>query len=342
MQRVSNKRILIGVTGGIAAYKVAELIRYLRRHGAEVHVVMTQGACEFITPLTLQALSGNPVHTSLLDPKAEAGMGHIELARWPDAVMIAPATADFIAQITTGQGKDLLTTICLATHAPIYLAPAMNQKMWEHQATQQNIACLRKRGVQMFGPDKGEQACGEIGFGRMLEPEAIAYALAQTFQTGLLSGKRVLITAGPTKEAIDPVRYISNHSSGKMGFSMAAAAAEAGAEVTLVSGPVSLPTPERVHRLNVESAEEMYKNVLEALRNKKYDIFIGSAAISDYRPTTVATRKIKKNHHDLNETLVIDLVRNPDILMSVASLEDNRPFTIGFAAETHDMLEHAQ
>lgn len=342
MHRLSNKRVLVGVTGGIAAYKAAELIRCLRRHGAETRVVMTAGACEFITPLTLQALSGNPVHTSLLDPEAEAGMGHIELARWADVIMIAPATADFIAQLTTGQGKDLLSAICLATHASIYLAPAMNQGMWEHKATQQNIACLRQRGVTLFGPDKGAQACGETGYGRMLEPEAIAHELAQTFHMGLLSGRRVLITAGPTREAIDPVRYISNHSSGKMGFSLARAAVDAGAAVTLVTGPVSLVTPDRVHRINVESAEEMYQSVLRVLGEAEHDIFIGSAAISDYRPANAATCKIKKDHHDTNEKLLIELIRNPDVLMSVARLEEGRPFTVGFAAETRNVLLHAR
>ena len=341
MYKLNNKRILVGVTGGIAAYKAAELVRMLNRSGAAVRVAMTGGACEFITPLTLQALSGNPVHTDLLSPEAEAGMSHIELARWADAILIAPASADFIAQLATGQGGDLLSTVCLATRAPICLAPAMNKQMWANAATQKNIACLQKLMMHIFGPDTGMQACGETGFGRMLEPQAIAEELAGIFQTDILTGRRVLITAGPTRESIDPVRYISNFGSGKMGFALAAAASEAGAEVNLIAGPVSLPTPDRVQRIDVESAVDMQQAVLQILADTPQDIFISSAAVCDYRAEGTAMCKIKKNHADTNETLTLKLVRNPDILMTVSRRTKNRPFTVGFAAETHDVIEYA-
>jgi len=342
MRRLCNKRILVGVTGGIAAYKAAELIRCLRRYGAETRVVMTQSACEFITPLTLQALSGNTVHTCLLDTEAEAGMGHIELARWADAIVVAPATADFIALLATGQGKDLLSAICLATHAMVCIAPAMNKGMWDNLATQDNIACLLQRKIKIFGPDNGVQACGEIGAGRMLEPHTIAKSVADVFCTGLLSGRRVLITAGPTLEAIDPVRYISNYSSGKMGFSLARTAVDAGADVTLITGPVALTTPEKVHRINIESAEEMLSAVLNVINNVRQDIFIGSAAVSDYRPVSVASCKIKKDRNDAHETFTLELIRNPDVLMKVSHLKKRRPFTVGFAAETKNLIIHAK
>ncbi len=342
MRRLSNKRIIIGITGGIAAYKAAELVRTLKFFGSDVRVVMTEGACEFITPLTLQALSGNPVHTNLLDTEAEAGMGHIELARWADSILIAPATANFISQLAVGQGKNLLSAICLASSAPLYLAPAMNQRMWANDATQRNISILKQRGITLFGPEKGLQACGDYGFGRMTEPDYIAKKLADTFDTSLLTGRRVLITAGPTRESVDPVRYISNHSSGKMGFALATAAEEAGADVTLVSGPVNLQTPDRVHRINVESAREMWQHVRDNLRSKYCDIFISCAAVSDYRPANSANCKIKKNPDNSSEMLILELVRNPDILKSVSMLEINRPFTVGFAAETCNLLSHAK
>lgn len=336
MQRLANKRIVLGVTGGIAAYKSAELVRLLKKAGADAHVVMTAGGREFITPLTLQALSGNPVHTDLLDPAAEAAMGHIELARLADLVLVAPATADFIARLAAGQANDLLTTLCLATNAPIALAPAMNQAMYRDAATQANLDTLRSRGIHLFGPADGEQACGDTGPGRMLEPADIAAAAAGLFQRRSLAGVRVLITAGPTREAIDPVRYISNHSSGKMGYALAEACMEAGALVTLVSGPVHLQTPERVSRINVVSAQQMYDAVLE--RAQECDIFIGTAAVADYTPATRADRKIKKSGAD---ELVLRLVKNPDIIGAVAELA-RRPYIVGFAAETHDVVAYGR
>ncbi|MCR8923760.1 bifunctional phosphopantothenoylcysteine decarboxylase/phosphopantothenate--cysteine ligase CoaBC [Dasania sp. GY-MA-18] len=335
MQQLNNKHILLGVTGGIAAYKAAELIRRLKEHGAHVQVVMTKAAQEFITPLTLQALSGNPVHTSLLDPEAEAAMGHIELARWADLVLVAPASADFMARLTNGQADDLLTTLCLATDAPIAIAPAMNQAMWRDAATQSNAATLQAQQVTLFGPGEGEQACGDIGPGRMLEPDHIAQLTAQQFASGSLDGVKLVITAGPTIEAIDPVRFISNHSSGKMGFALAQAAIDAGASVTLVAGPVHLATPERCQRINVQSAEQMLQAVNEQLDS--CDIFIGCAAVADYRPATVAEQKIKKN----DDSMSITLVRNPDII-SVVAKHQPRPFCVGFAAETENLIAHAQ
>ncbi|WP_252177634.1 bifunctional phosphopantothenoylcysteine decarboxylase/phosphopantothenate--cysteine ligase CoaBC [Endozoicomonas sp. 4G] len=338
MQRLRKKRILLGVTGGIAAYKSAELIRILRKSDADVRVVMTKAACEFITPLTLQALSHNPVHLDLLDARAEAGMGHIELARWADVVLVAPATADFIARLTGGQADDLLTTLCLATSAPICLAPAMNQGMWRDQTTQQNIEQLKERSVRIFGPDNGSQACGDVGPGRMLDPELIARQTADLFEHDALSGLNVLITAGPTREALDPVRFISNYSSGKMAYSLAVAAMEAGASVKLVSGPVALETPDRVERIDVISAREMHQAVLDNIEG--VDIFIGCAAVCDYRPVEIQKDKIKKNPDCPSETLEIKLVKNPDIISSVADLED-RPFVVGFAAETQNVLGFA-
>ncbi|MFN3579193.1 MAG: bifunctional phosphopantothenoylcysteine decarboxylase/phosphopantothenate--cysteine ligase CoaBC [Pseudomonas sp.] len=337
MQRLLNKRVLLGVSGGIAAYKSAELIRRLRDAGAEVRVVMTQAAREFITPLTLQALSGHPVHGDLLDPAAEAAMGHIELARWADIVLIAPATADLMARLAQGRGDDLLTTLVLASDAPLAIAPAMNQAMWRDPATQANLDTLLQRGVKVFGPAAGEQACGDIGPGRMLEPTDIAMQVADCFERGALAGLHILINAGPTREAIDPVRYISNHSSGKMGFALAEAAAEAGARVTLVAGPVHLPTPNRVQRVDVVSAQDMLEACLAAL---PADIFIASAAVADYRPAQVANAKMKKDPQS-NDGMQLLLERNPDILATLAQHEQ-RPWCVGFAAETHDLLAYAR
>lgn len=336
MERLVNKRILLGVTGGIAAYKSAELVRRLQDAGAEVRVVMTQGAQEFITPLTMQALSGHPVHTDLLDPSAEAAMGHIELARWADLVLIAPASANFMARMAHGHGSDLLSTLCLATGAPIAIAPAMNQQMWANTATQKNLLMLQEKGVHVFGPGAGSQACGEVGPGRMLEPEDITLRAANVFDHNLLSGCHVVITAGPTREAIDPVRYITNQSSGKMGYAVAEAAAEAGARVTLISGPVNLPTPTRVHRIDVVRADEMYDASM-AVVGEGCDVFIATAAVADYRPTITADHKIKKSTEEIHLTLV----KNPDIVAAVAA-HARRPFTVGFAAETHDVITYAQ
>lgn len=333
MKSLSNRRVLLGITGGIAAYKSAELTRLLTKSGAQVRVVMTQAATEFITPLTLQALSGNRVHTTLLDAEAEAGMGHIELARWPDLVLIAPCSANFIAKITEGKADDILSTLLLATKAPIAIAPAMNQAMWSNQATQHNLETLKTRGIAVFGPGAGEQACGDIGLGRMLEPSQLLQMSADLFDEGMLAGLRISITAGPTQEAIDPVRYISNRSSGKMAYALATEAAAAGAQVTLISGPVALATPDRVQRINVTSAQEM----LEASLNcaPQTDIFIGVAAVADYRPAQLAEQKIKKS----SETMQLELVKNPDIISTIAALEQ-RPFTVGFAAETIDVERH--
>ncbi|HDZ55571.1 MAG TPA: bifunctional phosphopantothenoylcysteine decarboxylase/phosphopantothenate--cysteine ligase CoaBC [Pseudomonas xinjiangensis] len=337
MQRLFNKQVVLGVSGGIAAYKSAELVRRLRDAGAEVRVVMTQAAREFITPLTLQALSGHPVHGDLLDPAAEAAMGHIELARWADMVLIAPATADLMARLAQGRGDDLLTTLVLATDAPVAIAPAMNQAMWRDQATQANLATLMSRDVRVFGPAAGQQACGDVGPGRMLEPADIAARAAECFERGVLTGRHVLINAGPTREAIDPVRYISNHSSGKMGFALATAAAEAGARVTLIAGPVNLPTPLRVQRVDVTSAEEMLGACLAAL---PADIFIASAAIADYRPARCAETKLKKKSGS-EEGMTLELVRNPDILATLAN-HPQRPWSVGFAAETNDVTAYAK
>jgi len=335
MNYLTGKQIVLGITGGIAAYKSAELVRQLRLSGAVVRVVMTAAATEFITPLTLQALSGNPVHTDLLDPAAEAAMGHIELARWADVLLVAPATADFIARIADGRANDLLAAICLACDAPVAVAPAMNRAMWENPATGKNLATLQGRNILVLGPAEGLQACGETGPGRMLEPEELVVGLSGIFQTGVLAGRQVLVTAGPTREAIDPVRYLSNHSSGRMGFAVATAAAEAGAAVTLISGPVSLATPAGVQRIDVESAADMYAAVMQAV--PAADIFISVAAVADYRPATVAPQKLKKESAENP----LDLVRNPDILAAVAALPD-APFTAGFAAETEAVEANAQ
>lgn len=336
MHRLTNRHILIGITGGIAAYKAAELTRLFKGVGAEVRVVLTDAGAEFITPLTLQALSGNPVHQSLLDPEAEQGMGHIELARWADLIIVAPATADFMARFSSGMANDLLTTLCLATDAPIALAPAMNQAMWRDPRTQQNLEALLTQGVNIFGPGSGEQACGDTGPGRMLEPTQIMQACADLIAAGPLEGKRVVITAGPTREAIDPVRFISNHSSGKMGYALAEAAAKAGAAVTLISGPVALATPKGVQRVSVESAQEMLDASLIAA--SAADIFIGAAAVADYRPVMVADQKIKKGAEEVMEIL---LTKNPDIIATIATLEP-RPFMVGFAAETENVIAYAR
>lgn len=336
MSSLTNKQILLGVTGGIAAYKSAELIRRLQDLGADVRVIMTPGAQEFITPLTLQALSGNPVHTALLDPEAEAGMGHIELARWADLLLVAPATADFIARLVQGQGDDLLATVCLATSAPICLAPAMNQAMWKSPATQANLKQLNERSIQCFGPAEGSQACGDIGPGRMLEPTELAQLTAQQFSSGSLSGRSVVITAGPTREAIDPVRYISNHSSGKMGYALAQAAIDAGAKVTIISGPTNLAPPEHSECIRVDSAQQMHDAAMATVSG--CDLFIASAAVADYRPAQLAEQKIKKTGQD---TMTIEMVKNPDIVTAIANHED-RPMTVGFAAETQDVVNYAR
>lgn len=335
MERLQNKRILLGVTGSIAAYKAGEVVRRLRDAGAEVRVVMTEGATSFVTPLTFQALSGHPVHQELLDARAEAGMGHIELSRWADAILIAPASADFIARLRQGRASDLLTAICLASKVPLALAPAMNMNMWEDAATQDNVKTLQKRGMLMLGPEQGEQACGDVGTGRMLDPVEMVQQLAEIFSSGSLTGKTVLITAGPTREAIDPVRYISNHSSGKMGFALAQVAAEAGAKVILVSGPVKLVTPPHVERIDVISAEDMYQAVMAQL--DKADIFIATAAVADYRPVEVAADKVKKQH----DSMTIELERTKDILASVKQLKP-AVFCVGFAAETQDLEHYAR
>jgi phosphopantothenoylcysteine decarboxylase/phosphopantothenate--cysteine ligase len=328
-------RLLLGVTGGIAAYKSAELVRRLRDRGAEVQVVMTAGARQFVTPLTFQALSGRPVRTDLWDEAAEAAMGHIELARWADQVLIAPASADFLARLAHGLAGDLLTTLCLATDAPLSVAPAMNRLMWANAATQANVALLRSRGVTVLGPGEGDQACGETGPGRMVEPAEILDALAtQNLASGAMAGLKVLITAGPTRERIDPVRFITNRSSGKMGFAVAEAAREAGAEVVLVSGPVNVATPPGVRRVDVETAEQMMNAVDEHLAGT--DIFIAAAAVSDYRPVQCASEKIKKT----SDSLTLALSRTTDILATVAA-RASRPFVVGFAAETQNVERNA-
>ena len=341
---IPHKNIILAVTGGIAAYKSAILVRRLKDYGFDVRVVMTQGAQAFITPLTFQALSGNPVHTELLDPEAEAGMGHIELARWADLILVAPASCDSIAKFANGLADDLLSTLYLATKAPVWVAPAMNQQMWAAKATQRNLQTLVEDGVHVIMPDAGEQACGDVGLGRMPEPEDLARQVAAYFHKaqraiaekfGLLAGKRVTITAGPTREAIDPVRYISNHSTGKMGFALAAACYAAGAKVTLVAGPVSLDTPNGVKRINVSSAMQMLDVSMNQLQ-QGCDIFIATAAVADYRVAQVAEHKIKK----AGDELAVSLVKNPDIVATIAQ-QQQRPFMVGFAAETQNVEEYA-
>ncbi len=335
MQHLTNKRVLLGVTGSIAAYKAAELIRRLREAGAEVRVVMTDSAKAFVTPLTFQALSGLPVHENLLDKEAEAAMGHIELARWADVILIAPASANSLAGLAQGRADELLNAVCLAADVPLAIAPAMNKNMWADQAVQENVRLLAQRGVLFIGPDSGEQACGDVGEGRMVDSEVIIARLVELFTVGSLSGLTLLITAGPTREALDPVRYLSNHSSGKMGYAVAEAAIEAGAKVILVSGPVSLETPEHVTRVNVESATDMEAAVKEHIR--KVDIFVSTAAVADYRPVTVQQDKIKKN----NNRLILELEKNTDILAMV-KVNYAKTFCVGFAAETHDLENYAR
>jgi len=330
-----TRNIVLGVSGGIAAYKSADLCRRLTERGARVRVVMTAGARSFVTPLTFQAVSGNPVHTSLLDEDAEAGMGHIELARWADLVLIAPASANLIARLAAGMADDLLTTVCLATRAPIAIAPAMNQQMWAAGATRDNVERLRARGVAVLGPGAGEQACGEVGAGRMLEPLDIAARVQALVEQGPLAGVGVLVTAGPTREAIDPVRFISNHSSGKMGYAVAEAAAALGARVILVSGPTALPAPRGAERVLVESSDDMHAAVLS--RIDEHQIFVGAAAVADYRPAAAERQKIKKR----DDRTRLELVRTRDVLAEVAA-RTPRPFTVGFAAETENVAGHAR
>jgi phosphopantothenoylcysteine decarboxylase/phosphopantothenate--cysteine ligase len=333
---MQGKHILLGVTGGIAAYKSADLVRRLRERGAEVQVAMTSAAREFVGPITFQALSGRPVRIDLWDSAAEAAMGHIELARWAELVLIAPASADFLARLAGGKADDLLATLCLATEAPIAVAPAMNRIMWGNAATAANVALLRQRGVHVLGPAEGAQACGEVGEGRMLEPQDLADRIAELLpRDGPLRGRRVLITAGPTRERIDPVRFISNRSSGKMGFAVAQAAREAGAEVVLVSGPVALPTPPGVRRVDVESAEAMLAAVQREV--EQANIFISTAAVADYRPASPAEQKIKKT----SDRLHLDMERTVDVLATVAARPE-RPFVVGFAAETESVEQNAR
>ena len=335
MCSLSNKRIIVGVTGGIAAYKSAEVVRRLQDRGAEVRVVMTPGAEEFLRPLTMQALSGHPVHTGLLDEKAEAGMGHIELARWADLLLIAPASADFIANMVHGRADSLLAAIYLATPAKVAIAPAMNQAMWSHSASVENINNLTRRGVTIIGPESGSQACGDIGPGRMEQPDSIIEQASSLFNSGVLQGKKVVITAGPTREALDPVRYISNHSSGKMGYALAAAAIDAGADVTLISGPVALSIPEKCQGILVMSADEMQQAALEFAEGA--DIFIATAAVADYKAASIASEKIKSG----DDKMTISLEKNPDIVSSVASTFEDL-FVIGFAAESNDVETYAK
>jgi len=331
-------RVVLGVTGGIAAYKSAELTRRLKDRGADVQVVMTAGAREFVTPLTFQALSGRPVRTDLWDAAAEAAMGHIELARWPQRIVIAPATADFIARLAHGLADDLLSTLCLATDAPIVVVPAMNRLMWSNAATQANVAALRQRGLTILGPAEGAQACGETGAGRMVEPQAIVDALfaapRHLNENSPLHGRKVVITAGPTRERIDPVRFITNRSSGKMGYAVAEAARDAGANVVIVSGPVNVPTPPGLKRVDVETAEQMMNAVQAEIADT--DIFIAAAAVSDYRMREIAAHKIKKT----SDELTLQLSRTPDILATVAA-GSPRPFVVGFAAETQNVERNA-
>jgi phosphopantothenoylcysteine decarboxylase/phosphopantothenate--cysteine ligase len=332
----SRTRILLGVTGGIAAYKSPDLVRRLIERGAEVQVVMTEAAQKFVSPMTFQAVSGRPVRVGLWDEAAEAAMGHIELARWAQLVLIAPATADFIARLAGGRADDLLATLCVATEAPVIIAPAMNRVMWANKATQANVGVLQSRGIRILGPAEGNQACGEVGVGRMWEPNVLASTLLEPpANAGLLTGINVLITAGPTRERLDPVRYLTNRSSGKMGFAVAAAAREAGAHVTLITGPVQLPTPAGITRINVESAREMYAAVHRHVADA--DVFIAAAAVADFQPVSVAKQKIKKQ----GTAITLDLEPAPDIVKSVAEMS-KRPLVVGFAAETNDVEQNAR
>jgi len=338
---LKGKNIVLGISGGIAAYKTPELVRRLKEHGANIRVVMTDGAKAFITPLTLQAVSGNAVSDSLLNTEAELAMGHIELAKWADLILIAPATADLIARITHGLANNLLTTICLASDAPLVIAPAMNQQMWHAQATQDNINILKSRNIALWGPGAGEQACGDVGLGRMLDVPDLVKLACDFYKndnaTKVLVGQHWVITAGPTREAIDPVRYISNHSSGKMGYSIAHAAQQAGAKVTIISGPVNISAPQDCAVINVDSARDMHKHAISLA--EQADVFVACAAVADYRVAEVADHKIKKTAD--NDNLTIELVKNPDIVADVASLT-NKPFTVGFAAETQDVEQYAK
>ncbi|EMH4164874.1 bifunctional phosphopantothenoylcysteine decarboxylase/phosphopantothenate--cysteine ligase CoaBC [Pluralibacter gergoviae] len=337
MISLAGKKIVLGVSGGIAAYKTPELVRRLRERGADVRVAMTDAAKAFITPLSLQAVSGYPVSDSLLDPAAEAAMGHIELGKWADLVILAPATADLIARVAAGMANDLVSTICLATPAPVAVVPAMNQQMYRAAATQQNLATLSERGLLIWGPDSGSQACGDVGPGRMLDPLTLVEMAAAHFSpVNDLQHLRIMITAGPTREPLDPVRYISNHSSGKMGFAIAAAAARRGAKVTLVSGPVNLPTPPGVQRIDVTTALEMEAAV--QARAPQQHIFVGCAAVADYRAAAVADEKIKKQ----GDEITLKMVKNPDIVAGVAGLKIDRPYVVGFAAETNNVEEYAR
>jgi phosphopantothenoylcysteine decarboxylase/phosphopantothenate--cysteine ligase len=335
---LNNRRILLGITGGIAAYKAAELTRRFQDQGADVRIIMTRSATEFITPLTMQALSKHPVHLDLLNPDTESVMGHIELARWADLILIAPASANFLARFASGHGDDLLTTVCLAAECPVAIAPAMNQAMWSKAATQSNRSTLLSRGAHILGPDEGLQACGETGAGRLMAVDDLVLRASALFSTGALQGKTVVITAGPTREAIDPVRYISNHSSGKQGYALAAAASDAGAHVILISGPTHLAVPDRVTAINVVSALDMHEAVQSVI--DQADVFIGVAAVADYRPTIAANQKIKKNQ-DGQRSLTLEFIENPDIIKAVAQ-RPNRPFTVGFAAETEHLETHAK
>ena len=337
MTRLINRNFIVCVTGSISAYKAAELTRSLIREGANVRVIMTEGACEFITPLTLQALSGHEVHTDLLDTEAEAAMGHIELARWADALLIAPASADSIARLVQGRADDLLGACALATPAPVFVAPAMNQEMWAKQATQDNVQTLIARGVTLLGPSSGSQACGDIGAGRLLEPDQIILEVAEQFSTGALAGRHVVITAGPTREPICPVRYISNRSSGKMGYALAEACVSAGAKTTLISGPVSCEPPIGATVINVETTQQMFDASVAAAATA--DIFIGAAAVVDFKPATVHVQKIKRNGL---ESMDLSLIPNPDIIASIADSASRPRLVVGFAAETHEVKAYAR
>ena len=335
LKNLTNKNVLLGISAGIAAYKTPDLVRKLTERGANVQVILTKNAEQFVAPLALQAVSGHAVHNHAMTAESESGMGHIDLARWADIVLIAPATANIIARLCQGNADELLTTVCIATQAPLAVAPAMNQQMWQNQATVDNLQLLEKRGVHILGPDSGDQACGEVGMGRMLEPVDIAERLGDTFNTRSLTGKKIMITAGPTWEALDPVRGITNHSSGQMGYALAQAAIEAGAKVKLVSGPTHIDKPDRADIVDVVSAQDMYDAVMQDIQQQ--DIFIAVAAVADYRPVQAGDKKIKKNADEMT----IELIKNKDILAEVAALTEP-PFCVGFAAETNDVIDYAR